>query len=50
MLARDQLATGFECEGPLVLEEQTSTVVVDPGWKVRRWRGQPDAPEIKVGL
>ena len=26
---------GVEGEGPLILEEQTSTVVVDPGWKVR---------------
>jgi N-methylhydantoinase A len=35
VLARDHLAAGFEGEGPLILEEQTSTVVIEPGWKVR---------------
>jgi N-methylhydantoinase A len=35
VLQRDDITVGFESEGPMIIEEQTSTVVVEPGWKVR---------------
>jgi N-methylhydantoinase A len=35
VLQRDGLTAGFESEGPLIIEEQTSTVVVEPGWRVK---------------
>jgi len=35
VLQRDDITAGFESEGPMIIEEQTSTVVVEPGWKVR---------------
>jgi N-methylhydantoinase A len=35
VLHRDDLTAGFKSEGPLIIEEQTSTVVVEPGWRVK---------------
>ncbi len=35
VLHRDDLTAGFESQGPLIIEEQTSTVVVEPGWTVK---------------
>jgi N-methylhydantoinase A len=32
VLHRDDLTAGFKSDGPLIIEEQTSTVVVEPGW------------------
>lgn len=31
---RDGLAIGAELQGPLIIEERTSTVVVEPGWRL----------------
>jgi N-methylhydantoinase A len=35
VLQRDDITVGFQSEEPMIIEEQTSTVVVEPGWKVR---------------
>ena len=34
VLHRDSFTAGSESQGPLIIEEQTSTVVVEPGWMV----------------
>lgn len=34
VLARDRLEVGFSCRGPAIIEEQSATTVVPPGWNV----------------
>lgn len=34
ILFRDDLTAGFAIEGPAIIEEKTSTVVVEPGWRM----------------
>ncbi len=34
ILFRDDLAPGFANDGPAIIEEKTSTVVVEPGWRM----------------
>lgn len=35
VLSRDHLESGFSAHGPLLITEQTSTIVVEPGWSCR---------------
>jgi N-methylhydantoinase A len=35
ILNRDDLAPGYQLEGPAVIEEKTSTVVIEPGWRMQ---------------
>ena len=35
VLVREQLRDGFQSEGPLLISELTSTIVVEPGWHCR---------------
>jgi len=34
VLEREKLPPGFAMDGPVIIEEKTSTVVVEPGWKL----------------
>jgi len=34
ILEREKLPPGFAMDGPVIIEEKTSTVVVEPGWKL----------------
>lgn len=33
--ARDRLESSFQAEGPMIIEEQSATTIVPPGWAVR---------------
>jgi N-methylhydantoinase A len=35
ILRRDELPSGTSASGPLVMEEDTATTVVPPGWEIR---------------
>jgi N-methylhydantoinase A len=35
IMIRDDLAPGYQIEGPAVIEEKTSTVVIEPGWRMQ---------------
>jgi len=35
VLSRDQFGTDFTTDGPVIIEEQSATTVVPPGWKVQ---------------
>ena len=34
VFARENLPPGFAMDGPVILEEKTSTVVVEPDWRL----------------
>ena len=34
VLIREELPTGFAADGPLIVEEQSATTVVPPGWRL----------------
>jgi N-methylhydantoinase A len=35
IMIRDDLAPGYQLEGPAVIEEKTATVVIEPGWRMQ---------------